>query len=280
MGDVQLFVVDAFTSVPFTGNPAGVCLLDGDADRAPDEGWMQDLAAEVNLSETAFVDLSTLEATGEIGLRWFTPTVEVDICGHATLASAHVLMEEGLATPPLAFRTASGVLRADRAGRDAIALDFPIDVPVPGLPRGYLADEFADALGASVVAVARCRYDVLVEVSTAAEVRELEPDLAVLRAATGRGVIVTAAADDGVDDADFVSRFFAPAVGIDEDPVTGSAHCCLAPYWAERLGKPSLVGAQLSRRGGTVGVEVAGERVLLRGNAVTITRGTLAVPIL
>ena len=274
---MQLFVVDAFTSVPFTGNPAGVCLLDGDADRLPDASWMQDLAAEVNLSETAFVDLSTLDVTGEIGLRWFTPTVEVDICGHATLASAHVLMEEGLASPPLAFRTASGVLRADRVGRDAIALDFPIDVPVPGLPRGYLADEFADALGASVVAVARCRYDVLVEVSAAAEVRALEPDLAVLRAATGRGVIVTAAADDGVDDADFVSRFFAPAVGIDEDPVTGSAHCCLAPYWAERLGKPSLVGAQLSRRGGTVGVEVAGDRVLLRGNAVTVTRGTLAV---
>src|ERR1700710_2671126 len=199
MGDVQLFVVDAFTSVPFTGNPAGVCLLDGDADRAPDEGWMQDLAAEVNLSETAFVDLSTLETTGEIGLRWFTPTVEVDICGHATLASAHVLMEEGLATPPLAFRTASGVLRADRAGRDAIALDFPIDVPVPGLPGGYFADEFADALGASVIAVARWPA----------------PALAVLRAATGRGFIVTAAADDGVDDADFVSRFFAPAVGID-----------------------------------------------------------------
>jgi PhzF family phenazine biosynthesis protein len=274
---VQLFVVDAFTSVPFTGNPAAVCLLDGDADRTPGADWMQDLAAEMNLSETAFVDLSTLEATGEIGLRWFTPTVEVDICGHATLASAHVLMEEGLATPPLAFRTASGVLRADRAGRDAIALDFPIDVPVPGLPRGYLADEFADALGASVIAVARCRYDVLVEVSAAAEVRELEPDLAVLRAATGRGVIVTAAADDGKDDADFVSRFFAPAVGIDEDPVTGSAHCCLAPYWAAKLGKPSLVGAQLSRRGGTVGVEVAGERVLLRGNAVTITRGELVV---
>jgi PhzF family phenazine biosynthesis protein len=277
MGEVQLFVVDAFTSVPFTGNPAGVCLLDGDADRAPDESWMQHLAAEMNLSETAFVDLSTLEATGEIGLRWFTPVVEVDICGHATLASAHILMEEGLATTPLAFRTRSGVLRADRTGRDAISLDFPIDVPVPGLPGGSFADEFADALGTAVIAVARCRYDVLVEVSAAAEVRALEPDLAVLRAASGRGVIVTAAADDGLDDADFVSRFFAPAVGIDEDPVTGSAHCCLAPYWAERLGKPSLVGAQLSRRGGTVGVEVAGDRVLLRGNAVTITRGALAV---
>jgi PhzF family phenazine biosynthesis protein len=276
MVTVQLYVVDAFTSVPFTGNPAAVCLLDGDTRAGVDAEWMQALAAEMNHSETAFVDLSTLATTGEIGLRWFTPTVEVDICGHATLAAAHVLLEQGLATAPLAFRTASGVLRADRAGRDAIALDFPIDVPVAGMPDGYFADEFADALGASVIAVARCRYDVLVEVSEAAEVRELEPDLAVLRAATGRGVIVTAAAD-GVEDADFVSRFFAPAVGIDEDPVTGSAHCCLAPYWAERLGKPSLVGAQLSRRGGTVGVEVAGDRVLLRGNAVTITRGEIAI---
>jgi len=277
MVTVQLFVVDAFTSVPFTGNPAAVCLLDDDRARAADAGWMQDLAAEMNHSETAFVDLTTLATTGEIGLRWFTPTVEVDICGHATLASAHVLLEEGLASAPIAFRTAAGVLRADRSGRDAISLDFPIDVPVAGLPDGYFADEFADALGASVIGVARCRYDVLVEVSAAAEVRELEPDLAVLRAASGRGVIVTAAADDGVDDADFVSRFFAPGVGIDEDPVTGSAHCCLAPYWAEKLGKPSLVGAQLSRRGGTVGVEVAGERVLLRGDAVTISRGELAV---
>ncbi len=166
---MQLFVVDAFTSVPFTGNPAGVCLLDGDTrDRAPTRTGCRHLAAEMNHSETAFVDLSTLEATGEIGLRWFTPTVEVDICGHATLAAAHVLLEEGLATAPLAFRTASGVLRADRAGRDAIALDFPIDVPVAGMPDGYFADEFADALGASVIAVARCRYDVLVEVSEAA----------------------------------------------------------------------------------------------------------------
>lgn len=271
---MQLFVVDAFTSVPFTGNPAGVCLLD----RPVDAGWMQDLAAEMNLSETAFVDLATLPATGEIGLRWFTPTVEVEICGHATLASAHVLLDEGLLDAPPAFRTASGLLRADRVGRDAIALDFPIDVPVAGMPDGHFADEFADALGVSVLAAARCRYDVLVEVAGAAEVRELEPDMAALRAATGRGVIVTAAADDGVEDADFVSRFFAPAVGIDEDPVTGSAHCALAPYWAERLGKPSLVGAQLSRRGGTVGVEVSGERVLLRGNAVTVTRGEWCAP--
>lgn len=273
---MQLSVVDAFTSVPFAGNPAGVCLTD-----STDAAWMQSVAAEMNLSETAFVDVSTLERTGEIGLRWFTPRVEVEICGHATLASAHVLFENGTATDPIAFRTAAGVLRAERTAAEAIVLDFPADVPVPAMPDGTLADEFADALGVAVVAVARCRYDVLVEVPTADDVRALEPDLAALRAASGRGVIVTAQGPaGGVDgaDADFVSRFFAPAVGIDEDPVTGSAHCCLGPYWADRLGRSSLVGAQLSRRGGTVGVEWAGDRVRLRGDAVTVTRGELRAP--
>ena len=271
MGRVQLSVVDAFTAVPFAGNPAGVCLTD-----SSDAAWMQAVAAEMNLSETAFVDVSTLPRTGEVGLRWFTPTTEVDICGHATLASAHVLHEAGEVDGPIAFRTAVGVLRADRAG-SAIVLDFPVDVPVPGLPDGPWADEFADALGVAVVAVARCRYDVLVEVPTAADVRALEPDLSALKAASGRGVIVTAPADDESPGADFVSRFFAPAVGIDEDPVTGSAHCCLAPYWAARVGRPSLVGAQLSRRGGLVGVEVVGDRVMLRGDAVTVTSGELRV---
>ena len=275
MAPVQLCVVDAFTAVPFAGNPAGVCLTDSD-----DAGWMQAVAAEMNLSETAFVDVSTLGATGEVGLRWFTPMTEVEICGHATLASAHVLFETGATTSPVAFRTAAGVLRAGRAAESGttIALDFPADVPVPALPDGQLADEFADALGVSVVGVARCRYDVLVEVPSAQDVRSLEPDLSALRAASGRGVIVTGPGDgepaaDG--EADFVSRFFAPAVGIDEDPVTGSAHCCLAPYWSERLGRTSLVGAQLSRRGGVVGVEVVGDRVHLRGDAVTVTRGDL-----
>ena len=272
---MQLSVVDAFTSVPFSGNPAGVCLTGSD-----DAAWMQSVAAEMNLSETAFVDVSTLDASGEVGLRWFTPTVEVEICGHATLASAHVLFESGRATSPVAFRTASGVLRAERAGSGAIALDFPADVPVPGLPDGAMADEFADALGVAVVAVARCRYDVLVEVPTPDDVRALEPDLAALRAASGRGVIVTAAGagGPGFESADFVSRFFAPAVGIDEDPVTRSAHSCLGPYWSERLGSTSLVGAQLSRRGGTVGVEWAGDRVWLRGDAVTVSRGELTAP--
>ena len=269
MGAVQLFQVDAFTSSPFTGNPAGVCLTDTD-----DATWMQAVAAEVNVSETAFVDVSALAERGEVGLRWFTPTVEVEICGHATLASAHVLFEQGLVESPIAFRTASGVLRAARLEGGGIELDFPIDEPVSALPSGHLADEFADALGAAVVEIARCRYDVLVEISSAEEVRDLDPDLSVLKAASGRGVIVTARADEG-DPADFVSRFFAPAVGIDEDPVTGSAHCCLAPYWAARLGRSRLVGAQLSARGGEVGVEIVGERVHLRGDAVTVYRGEL-----
>lgn len=267
---MQLSIVDAFTSVPFAGNPAGVCLTDSD-----DAEWMQAVAAEINVSETAFVDVTTLESTGEVGLRWFTPTVEVSLCGHATLAAAHVLFAEGDAGSPVSFRTASGVLRAESTGSGAIQLDFPLDEPQPALANSYLADDFADALGVSVVSVARCHFDVLVEVPSTADVRELEPDLSVLRAASGRGVIVTARADESVPRADFVSRFFAPAVGIDEDPVTGSAHCALAPYWAARLGRSSLVGAQLSARSGEVGVEIAGDRVLLRGDAVTVTRGEL-----
>lgn len=271
MGSVQLFLVDAFTSVPFAGNPAGVCLTESD-----DAVWMQAVAAEVNVSETAFVDVSTLATTGEVGLRWFTPTVEVEICGHATLASAHVLFENDLATSPISFRTAVGVLRAEKLPDGGIQLDFPIDEPVSALPDGALADEFADALGASVIGLSRCRYDVLVEIPSVEEVRTIEPDLSALRAASGRGVIVTARVENGeAPGADFVSRFFAPAVGIDEDPVTGSAHCCLAPYWAERLGRERLVGAQLSARGGEVGVEIAGDRVLLRGDAVVVTRGEL-----
>jgi PhzF family phenazine biosynthesis protein len=272
MGGVQLHLVDAFTSSPFTGNPAGVCLTD-----ATDAAWMQAVAAEVNVSETAFVDLSTLGATGEVGLRWFTPKVEVEICGHATLASAHVLFEQGLASSPIAFRTAAGVLRAEGLPGGGIQLDFPVDEPVSALPDGHLADEFADALGAAVVELARCRYDVLVEIPSPAEVRDLEPDLSVLRAASGRGVIVTARAEDDPTPGapDFVSRFFAPAVGIDEDPVTGSAHCCLAPWWAERLGRNELAGWQASPRGGRVGVRLLGGRVELVGHAVTVLRGEL-----
>ena len=225
MEAVQLLLVDAFTSSPFTGNPAGVCLTDAD-----DAAWMQAVAAEVNVSETAFVDLSTLATTGEVGLRWFTPKVEVEICGHATLASAHVLFEQGLAESPIAFRTASGVLRAEALPGGGIQLDFPVDVPISALPDSHLADEFADALGAAIVEIARCRYDVLVEIPSAAEVRDLEPDLSVLRAASGRGVIVTARAE--------------------EDPTAGCPRLrlpVLRPRRGDRRGPGDGLGALLPR---------------------------------
>lgn len=254
--------MDAFTDRPFAGNPAAVCLL---AERRPPK-WMQAVAAEMNLSETAFV---TPTARG-FGLRWFTPRTEVELCGHATLAAAHVLWSEGLAPArgELSFRTRSGVLRARRSG-EAIELDFPVRTPVPAKVPAALAR----ALGVPLRAVARCADDLLVEVASAARVRALAPDLLRLRALPVRGVVVTAVADERR--VDFVSRFFAPRVGVDEDPVTGSAHCALAPYWAAKLGRTRLVGRQLSARGGQVEVELAADRVLLRGGAVTIVRGEL-----
>ncbi|HEY0153044.1 MAG TPA: PhzF family phenazine biosynthesis protein, partial [Longimicrobium sp.] len=247
----------------FTGNPAAVCILP--APRA--EGWMQSVAAEMNLSETAFLHAE------EDGwrLRWFTPEVEVALCGHATLATAHVLWEDGhLPAGEVArFHTRSGLLTARRAG-EWIELDFPakpiLDAPAP--------DGLAEALGVGPVYVGRSHFDVLVEVASEAEVRALRPDLGRLAAVEARGVIVTASADGGAG-YDFVSRFFAPRVGVAEDPVTGSAHCVLAPYWASKLGRDELVGFQASRRGGRVRVRAAGERVHLGGRAITVLRGEL-----
>lgn len=261
-----LFLVDAFADAPFRGNPAAVCLLD----RAAPEAWMQRVAAEMNLSETAF--LVARDEQAEFDLRWFTPTVEVDLCGHATLASAHVLWETERAAPdvPIRFHTRSGVLTAERDER-GIALDFPATPPEPAAAP----DDLADALGIEPRYVARSRFDYIVEVEDEQAVRDLAPDHAALGRIRGtRGVIVTA---PGTAGADFVSRFFAPAAGVDEDPVTGSAHCCLAPYWAERLGRTALVGYQASKRGGTVHVELDGDRVRLGGRAVTVLRGELAV---
>ena len=255
--------VDAFADRAFTGNPAAVCILP-----APrEEGWMQSVAAEMNLSETAFLHAE------EDGwrLRWFTPEVEVALCGHATLATAHVLWEDGhLAEDEVArFHTRSGLLTARRAG-EWIELDFPakpiLDAPAP--------DGLAEALGVEPVYVGRSHFDVLVEVASEAEVRALKPDFGRLAAVEARGVIVTARADGGAG-YDFVSRFFAPRVGVAEDPVTGSAHCVLAPYWASKLGRDELVGFQASRRGGTVRVRAAGDRVHLGGRAITILRGEL-----
>jgi len=257
---MQIYQVDAFTAEPFRGNPAAVCLLDGNR---PDE-WMQAVAAEMNLAETAFVQRP---AAGGFGLRWLTPTVEVDLCGHATLAAAHVLWEGGEAESVLRFRTRSGVLTATRA-EGGIELDFPADPPEPvAAPPGLAA-----ALGATPVAVGRGRSFYLAELADAADVRGLTPNFAAIAALDASGVIVTAPGDG---EADFVSRFFAPNFGIDEDPVTGAAHCCLGPYWQGRLGRGRLVGYQASARGGFVGVAVRGDRALLTGQAVTVLRGEL-----
>lgn len=260
---MRIVQVDAFTTAPFGGNPAAVCVLEGDR---PD-AWMRAVAREMNLSETAFLR----RWPDDWSLRWFTPAVEVDLCGHATLASAHVLWEDGLAgrDDVLRFVTRSGELRARREN-DAIALDFPAKGATRGeVPAGLLA-----ALGVpAAVDVAYNRMDWLVELADAAAVRAVRPDFTALRRVEARGVIVTARADDG--EHDFVSRFFAPAVGVDEDPVTGSAHCCLGPWWAERLGRTELAGYQASERGGTVRVRIHDDRVDLIGHAVTVMRGEL-----
>jgi PhzF family phenazine biosynthesis protein len=260
---VPLFQVDAFTAEAFRGNPAAVCLLTKPAS----ENWMQKVAAEMNLAETAFV----VTGPDAFGLRWFTPTVEVDLCGHATLAAAHTLWEAGrLERGAVArFDTRSGRLTAASAG-EWIELDFPSTPAKPSAaPAGML-----EALGIDrPVHVGLNPFDYLVEVADERALRGLTPDFVRLRSLEARGVIVTSrASSTGVD---FVSRFFAPGSGIDEDPVTGSAHCCLAPYWAPKLGRTEFVAHQLSVRGGVLRVRLAGDRVKLLGQAVTIFRGEL-----
>ncbi len=260
---VPIFQVDAFTDKRFSGNPAGVCFLPIPAD----EGWMQNVAREMNLSETAFL----YEQGDGFNLRWFTPGAEVELCGHATLASAHVLWEEGRLEPDEAarFHTLSGLLTAKQAG-DWIELDFPATPAEPVTPP----DDLIKALGASPKYVGQNQFDYLVEVGIEETVRAMKPDFSVLKKVTSRGVIVTSTSR--LPGYDFISRFFAPAVGIDEDPVTGSAHCCLGPFWGKRFGKRELVGYQASERGGTVRVRMAEERVHLGGQAVTILRGELS----
>jgi PhzF family phenazine biosynthesis protein len=259
---MKIYQVDAFTDKPFAGNPAGVCLLDQPADPA----WMQNVAMEMNLAETAFLH------PGDDGfhLRWFTPTVEVDLCGHATLASAHILYELGLVKPEATarFHSKSGLLSARKSGV-WIELDFPatparpIDTP-PGLES---------ALGMRALWAGQNQFDILVEVESEALLRGLDPDCRALKSLGGRGVIVTArAATPGYD---FVSRFFAPCAGVDEDPVTGSAHCTLCPYWEAKLGKSAMIGYQASKRGGVVRVRREADRVLLGGQAVTVLIGQL-----
>lgn len=263
----KIFQVDAFADAPFTGNPAAVCPLDGPRD----EGWMQSLATEMNLSETAF----WWPEDGAYRLRWFTPAAEVDLCGHATLATAHVAAEMGLLEDgeTIRFLTRSGELTVRRVG-ERYEMDFPaLELAETEPPVGLI-----EALGLSpdaVRSVVRSRFDVIVELVDEAAVRSVEPDFRRVKAVDARGVIVTAPGDSG--GLDFVSRFFGPAVGVDEDPVTGSAHCCLTPFWYRKLGKTSMTAFQASRRGGHVAVELRGDRVLLRGSAVTVFEGALRI---
>lgn len=256
--------VDAFTDKPFSGNPAGVCLLESPRKDA----WMQNVAREINLSETAFL----LKGHEGYHLRWFTPTTEVDLCGHATLASAHVLWEEGhlQADEPARFYTKSGILTAVRTA-DGIEMDFPADPQKPTIAPPQLER----ALGVTPMYCGKNRFDLLIEIDSEETLRKLNPDFRLLTTIPMRGLIVTAASDRS--EFDFVSRFFAPAAGIDEDPVTGSAHCCLGPYWQKRLHKEAFTAYQASERGGVVRVRVNGDRVLLGGQAVTVMQGSLIV---
>lgn len=255
-------IVDAFAAAPFTGNPAAVCLVD----RFPPDTLMQRIALEMNLSETAFV---TPSDSAVFDLRWFTPLAEVDLCGHATLAAAHVLyrtraVEEDEA---VRFRTRSGVLGVERTADGRLSMDFPAE-PVEPIDA---PDGLSEALGVAVVACGSNRMDILAELADESTLRAVRPDMTAIADLDCRGVIVTARSDR--DGRDFVSRFFAPAMGVPEDPVTGSAHCALAPYWAERLGRDRLIGWQASARGGLVEVVYRGERVDLVGSAVTVAEG-------
>jgi PhzF family phenazine biosynthesis protein len=261
---MKIVQVDAFTSKPFAGNPAAVCVMAGPVDKTAGEKWMRDVAREMNLSETAFL----YPENEGYRLRWLTPAVEVDLCGHATLASAHVLWDEGHldAGAEARFYTPSGLLTCLRKG-EWIEMDFPAKlaeaVEAPG--------QMAEALGTDIVYTGRNQFDYLVEVKDEGTLRSIQPNHHLLRQLPVRGVIVTARGEEY----DFVSRFFAPGSGIDEDPVTGSAHTALAPFWAERLGKSEMTGYQASARGGVVKVRVEGERVILAGQAVTVLRGEL-----
>jgi PhzF family phenazine biosynthesis protein len=259
---MDIYQVDAFTEKPFYGNPAAVCLMEGPAN----ESWMQQVAQEMNLSETAFL----FPQDDGFNLRWFTPALEVRLCGHATLASAHILWEQSITEreKPAHFYTKSGLLRAFSRGA-YIELDFPLRkgeaAPVPPL--------LERALGIAPIAVERCDDDYLVEIGSEAHVRSLRPDFSLLLEVDAMGLMVTAKASTA--GYDFVSRYFTPKEGINEDPVTGSAHCALGPYWRNRLGRDELMAFQASSRGGIVKVRVGNDRVFLLGQAVTVLKGML-----
>lgn len=268
---IPVYQVDAFTGRPFTGNPAAVCPLpEGGAGGWPSDGLLQAIAAENNLSETAFVMAGKGGGQGRYALRWFTPAAEVDLCGHATLAAAFVLWERlGEDSPELAFETRSGELRVSRQGDD-MRMDFPARPPqLCQAPR-----DLEQGLGGEPREVMAAR-DYLVVYGSEAEVVALAPDMVALARLDRMGVIATAPGED--PGTDFVSRFFAPRVGVPEDPVTGSAHCTLIPYWAARLGRTELRARQVSARGGEVGCRLMGDRVAVSGRAVLVMEGTLFV---
>jgi PhzF family phenazine biosynthesis protein len=259
---LPFFLVDAFADRPFSGNPAVVCQLPN----WRDDGWLQDIAAEMKQSETAFL----VRNADQYDLRWFTPKVEVDLCGHATLASAHVLWERGRAKPDdeIQFSTRSGILKAVRRGSE-IELDFPLKAEQPADPP----TDLLPALGVSAKYVGKNQFDYLIEVESESVLRRMTPDFKRLATVPVRGTIVTSRSSEARFD--FVSRFFAPAAGIDEDPVTGSAHCCLGDFWRKRLGKSEFLAYQASSRGGVVRVRVTKDRAFLGGEAVTVARGEL-----
>jgi PhzF family phenazine biosynthesis protein len=274
---MRIRIIDAFTDRPFAGNPAAVCLLDADA--WPDEAWMQQVAAEMHLSETAFALPLDGDADADWGLRWFTPEVETNLCGHATLATAHAMHRDRGTPGTVRFMSRSGVLVAHTADDGTITLDFPAAT----LSEAPAPEGLAEALGAAPEATytTGALGDRLVVLRDEAAVRALAPDLGaiagIVRRDAIRGIIATASAADPDAGYDFVSRFFAPADGIPEDPVTGSAHTALAPYWSERLGRDGLIGLQASPRGGLVRTSLHGDRVHLTGHAVVVLDGTLTV---
>ncbi|MDI3424197.1 PhzF family phenazine biosynthesis protein [Streptomyces luteolus] len=267
---MRIRIVDAFTDRPFAGNPAGVLLLDA----FPSDDWLQNVALEVNHAETAFAHPLPEGGEADWALRWFTPATEVDMCGHATLATAHVLHSTGAATGPVRFATRSGVLVATAQEDGSITLDFP----TAPLTEVTVDPAVGKALGAEPVAAADTGPnvgDLLVELADEQAVHALTPDHKALVAHSKRGIIATARAEDPSRGYDFVSRCFFPRVGIDEDPVTGSAHTALAPYWSQRLGRDELTGLQASPRSGRVRTALRGERTLLTGRAVTVIEGEL-----
>ena len=262
---VEIFQVDAFTDHAFGGNPAGVCILKKDASAE----WKQQVAAEMNLSETAFVRRLDEQ---RFALQWFTPTVEVELCGHATLATAHVLWQTDLVdeADSIFFETRSGVLTCkNMAGK--VQMNFPANAA-----HDFAVDQgIIDCLGVNPIYTGKNTFDLLIEVASENEVRRASVDFNRLREEPVRGVILTSRSEKA--EFDFVSRFFAPASGVDEDPVTGSAHCCLGPYWGPKIGKTELVGFQASHRGGKVNISLADDRVFLLGQAVTVLRGSILV---